>query len=141
MLHPGQIPIRIFTDQLVVVAFEQNLQALEDQIVSAIDYLEEAQFMFQECRSAWGETYMDQEAQDVCAENIAAINEEEKEYRSIRELKDKLRQMKNEVRVLKNIMNIPHGESDASLSDIESNDGKFENDEEDTPCNINDDDD
>ena len=72
--HPGQIPIRVFTDQLVVVAFEQNLQVLEDQIVSAINYLEEAQFTFEEFRAAWGTTYMDQEAQDICATNIAAIN-------------------------------------------------------------------
>ena len=73
--------------------------------------------------------------------HIAEMNEEDKNYRSIQELEDKLRQMKNEVRNLKDIMNIPHGESDASLSDIESNDAEIQNEEEDTLYNINYDDD
>ena len=72
--YPGQIPIRIFTDQLVVIAFEQNLRALESHVQSAIEYLTEAQFSFDECRDIWGDSFMEQEAQQICAENIAAIN-------------------------------------------------------------------
>ena len=72
--YPGQIPIRIFTDQLVVIAFEQNLGALEDHVKFAIEYLSEAQFSFDECRKIWGEPFMEEKAQEICAENIAAIN-------------------------------------------------------------------
>ena len=61
--HPGQIPIRIFTDQLVVIAFEQNLRALESHVQSAIEYLTEAQFSFEECRTIWGDSFMEKEAQ------------------------------------------------------------------------------
>ena len=72
--YPGQIPIRIFTDQLVVIAFEQSLGALEDHVKFAIEYLSETQFWFDECRKAWGESFMEERAQEICAENVAAIN-------------------------------------------------------------------
>ena len=75
--------------------------------------------------------------------DIATIVEEDKKYRSVHDLKDELRSIKYAVRHYKDMMNIPYADSDASLSDIESNDGIHgENqNEEDTPFNVNDDDD
>ena len=72
--------------------------------------------------------------------DIAAIVEEDKKYRSVHDLKDELRSIKYAVRHYKDMMNIPYADSDASLSDIESNNGEFQN-EEDTAFNVNDDDD
>ena len=72
--------------------------------------------------------------------DIATIVEEDKKYRSVHDLKDELRSIKYAVRHYKDMMNIPYVDSDASLSDIELNDGEFQN-EEDTPVNVNDDDD
>ena len=72
--HPGQIPIRIFTDQLVVIAFEQNLKVLESHVKSAINYLKEAQFSFNDCQEIWGDSYMEKKAQEICADRVTAIN-------------------------------------------------------------------
>ena len=80
----------------------------------------------------------------IAYEEIAAIVEEEKKYCPVQELENERRTIRNTIRALKDKMNMPYADSDYSSSDIESNDevhGEFNNEEEEnTPFNINQDD-
>ena len=74
LAHPGQIPIKMFTDQLVIIAFEQKLKTLENHVTAAIEYLTKAQFSFEECRTIWGDSATEDKVQEICADRITAIN-------------------------------------------------------------------
>ena len=80
----------------------------------------------------------------IAYEEIAAMVEEDKNDRPLEDLENERRTIRNTIRALKDKMNMPYADSDYSSSDIESNDevhGEFNNEEEEnTPFNINQDD-
>ena len=74
-LYRGRKPIRIFTDQVTTVEVRQNLGNLVVKLENAVKYLEAAQFTHNECKRIWGKSWMEDKSQELCTENIAAINE------------------------------------------------------------------
>ena len=74
-LYHGRKTIRIFTDQVTTVAVHQNLGNLVVKLENSIKYLEVAQFTHKECKRIWGKSWMEDKSQELCTENIAAINE------------------------------------------------------------------
>ena len=58
----------------------------------------------------------------IAYEEIAAIVEQDKNYRSVQDLENERQTIRNTIRALKDKMNMPYADSDYSLSDTESND-------------------